>query len=116
MEDRMVTLASDVPLVDSYHKLMDPILNSALGNLIINILAALAVILMIALVIGGICRALGKQNALVQLTCSSIGRVVIVILVIFILAGPKFTLPLLMKVVEWAANALGNGASDYLGL
>lgn len=110
----MMTLAADVPLVSSYHKLMDPILNSTAGKVIVNVMAAGAVICTLGLIFGFMFKMLQRPNMLSNTFCASGGRVLVVLVVIFILAGPKWAIPGIFTMIEWFANMMGNQGMDYL--
>ena len=48
--------------------------------------------------------------------CPSPGRIIVMLLIIFVLAGPLFTIPGLLKIIDWFVNAGGQQTSDYLGV
>lgn len=63
-----ITLAGS-SLESTYHKMFDTILNSSAGTVLTNIGLAAAVLLALGLIVGGICKALGRQNKIVQMFC-----------------------------------------------
>ena len=91
-----VTLAGS-SLENTYHRMFDTILSSSAGTVLTNIGLAAAVILALGLIAGGICKALGRQNKLVQMFCPTVGRVLVILAVGFILAGPIITIPAILK-------------------
>lgn len=110
-----VTLAGS-SLENTYHRMFDTILSSSAGTVLTNIGLAAAVILALGLIAGGICKALGRQNKLVQMFCPTVGRVLIILAVGFILAGPTITIPGLLKMLDWFVDALGGSGKSYLGI
>ena len=100
-----ITIAASSNLVGSYHALFDGILNSTAGQVITKVGAAAAVIL-----------ALGRSNKLVTTFCPDPGRIIVVLVVTFILAGPTITVPALLTCIDWFVNAAGNQGKDYLGI
>lgn len=110
-----ITLAGN-SLESTYHKIFDTILSSSAGTVLINIGFAAAVLLALGLIVGGICKALGRQNKVVQMFCPTIGRVLVVLAVGFILTGPTITIPAILKLIDWCADALGSSGKDYLGI
>jgi hypothetical protein len=110
-----VTLAGS-SLENTYHRMFDTILSSSAGTVLTNIGLAAAVILALGLIAGGICKALGRQNKLVQMFCPTVGRVLVILAVGFILAGPTFTIPGLLKLLDWFVDALGGSGKSYLGI
>lgn len=111
-----IEIAASSNLVGSYHAMFDGILNSTAGQLITKVGAAAAVILALGLILGGISRLLGRTNKLVSMFCPSAARVVVVLAVIFIFAGPTATIPALLTALDWIVNAVGNQGKDYLGV
>lgn len=111
-----ITIAASSNLVGSYHALFDGILNSTAGQVITKVGAAAAVILALGLIAGGICKALGRRNKLVTTFCLDPGRIIVVLVVTFILAGPTITVPALLTCIDWFVNAAGNQGKDYLGI
>lgn len=111
---KTVNLAASSDLVGTYHEMFDGILNSAAGQLLTKIGAAAAVILALGLIAGLLCKAFGRSNKLVTTFCPNFLRIVVVILLTFVLAGPVFSIPLLLTIFDWFVNAFGNQASDYL--
>lgn len=103
-------------LETTYHKMFDTILNSSAGTVLTNIGLAAAVILALGLIGGGICKAMGRQNKLVQMFCPNIVRILVVLAVGFILAGPTFTIPSILKLVDWFIDAFGSSGKNYLGI
>ena len=95
-----IEIAASSNLVGSYHAMFDGILNSTAGQLITKVGAAAAVILALGLILGGISKAMGRSNQLVSMFCPSVTRVIVVLAVIFIFAGPT----------------LGSQGKDYLGI
>lgn len=110
-----ITLAGS-SLESTYHKMFDTILNSSAGTVLTNIGLAAAVLLALGLIVGGICKALGRQNKLVQMFCPNIGRILIVLAVGFILAGPTVTIPAILKLIDWFVDAIGGSGKTYLGI
>lgn len=110
-----VTLAGS-SLENTYHRMFDTILSSSAGTVLTNIGLAAAVILALGLIAGGICKALGRQNKLVQMFCPTVGRVLVILAVGFILAGPTFTIPGLLKLLDWFVDAFGGSGKSYLGI
>lgn len=110
-----VTLAGS-SLENTYHRMFDTILSSSAGTVLTNIGLAAAVILALGLIGGGICKALGRQNRLVQMFCPNITRIIVIFVVGFILAGPTFTLPGILKAFDWFSDALGGSGKSYLGI
>ena len=110
-----ITLAGS-SLESTYHKMFDTILNSSAGTVLTNIGLAAAVLLALGLITGGICKALGRQNKLVQMFCPNIGRILIVLAVGFILAGPTVTIPAILKLIDWFVDAVGGSGKTYLGI
>lgn len=110
-----VTLAGS-SMENTYHRMFDTILSSSAGTVLTNIGLAAAVILALGLIVGGICKALGRQNKLVQMFCPTIGRVLVILAVGFILAGPTVTIPAILKLFDWFADALGSSGKSYLGI
>lgn len=110
-----VTLAGS-SLESTYHRMFDTILSSSAGTVLTNIGLAAAVILALGLIAGGICKSLGRQNKLVQMFCPNLGRVLIIFAVGFILAGPKITIPAILKLLDWCVDAFGSSGKSYLGI
>lgn len=110
-----VTLAGS-SMENTYHRMFDTILSSSAGTVLTNIGLAAAVILALGLIGGGICKALGRQNKLVQMFCPTIGRVLVIFAVGFILAGPTVTIPAILKMLDWFVDALGGSGKSYLGI
>lgn len=110
-----VTLAGS-SLENTYHRMFDTILSSSAGTVLTNIGLAAAVILALGLIAGGICKALGRQNKLVQMFCPNIGRILIILAVGFILAGPTITIPAILKLLDWFVDAFGGSGKSYLGI
>mgnify|MGYP003181413662 CR=1 FL=1 len=110
-----VTLAGS-SMENTYHRMFDTILSSSAGTVLTNIGLAAAVILALGLIGGGICKALGRQNKLVQMFCPTIGRVLVILAVGFILAGPTVTIPAILKLLDWFVDALGGSGKSYLGI
>lgn len=48
--------------------------------------------------------------------CPSVTRVIVVLAVIFIFAGPTITIPALLTALDWIVNAVGSQGKDYLGI
>lgn len=111
-----VTLAVSSNLVGSYHDMFDGLLNSAAGQIITKICAAAAVLLALGLIIGGIFKALGRSNKLVTMFCPDLKRIVVVLVVTFILAGPIVTFPFMLTILDYFVNAVGQQGTDYLGV
>lgn len=111
-----ITLAGS-SLESTYHKMFDTILSSSAGTVLTNIGFAAAVLLALGLIVGGICKALGRQNnKVVQMFCPTIGRVLVVLAVGFILAGPTITIPAILKLIDWFVDAFGSSGKTYLGI
>lgn len=110
-----VTLAGS-SMENTYHRMFDTILSSSAGTVLTNIGLAAAVILALGLIGGGICKALGRQNKLVQMFCPTIGRVLVILAVGFILTGPTVTIPAILKMLDWFVDALGGSGKSYLGI
>ena len=110
-----ITLAGS-SLESTYHKMFDTILSSSAGTVLTNIGLAAAVLLALGLIVGAICKALGRQNKVVQMFCPTIGRVLIILAVGFILAGPTITIPAILKLLDWFVDALGGSGKSYLGI
>lgn len=110
-----ITLAGS-SLESTYNNLFKDILNSSAGTVLTNIGLAAAVLLALGLIAGGICKALGRQNKLVQMFCPNIGRIIVVLVVGFILAGPKVTIPALLHLLDWFVDAFGTSGKNYLGI
>lgn len=110
-----ITLAGS-SLESTYHKMFDTILSSSAGTVLTNIGLAAAVLLALGLIVGAICKALGRQNKAVQMFCPTIGRVLIIFAVGFILTGPKITIPAILKLLDWFVDALGGSGKSYLGI
>lgn len=110
-----ITLAGS-SLESTYHKMFDTILSSSAGTVLTNIGLAAAVLLALGLIVGSICKALGRQNKLVQMFCPNIGRILVVLAVGFILAGPTFTIPAILKLIDWFVDAVGGSGKTYLGI
>jgi uncharacterized membrane protein len=110
-----ITLAGS-SLESTYHKMFDTILSSSAGTVLTNIGLAAAVLLALGLIAGGICKALGRQNKLVQMFCPNIGRILVVLAVGFILAGPTITIPAILKLIDWFVDAVGGSGKTYLGI
>lgn len=110
-----VTLAGS-SMENTYHRMFDTILSSSAGTVLTNIGLAAAVILALGLIGGGICKALGRQNKLVQMFCPTIGRVLVILAVGFILAGPTVTIPAILKLLDWFVDAFGDSGKSYLGI
>lgn len=110
-----ITLAES-SLESTYHKMFDTILSSSAGTVLTNIGLAAAVLLALGLIVGGICKALGRQNKVVQMFCPTIGRVLVVLAVGFILAGPTITIPAILKLIDWSVDAFGSSGKTYLGI
>lgn len=110
-----ITLAGS-SLESTYHKIFDTILDSSAGTVLTNIGLAAAVFLALGLIGGAICKALERQNKLVQMFCPTIVRVLIILGVEFILAGPKITVPAILKLLDWFINAFGGSGKTYLGI
>ena len=69
-----ITLAGS-SLESTYHKMFDTILSSSAGTVLTNIGLAAAVLLALGLIAGAICKALGRQNKVVQMFCPKDGIV-----------------------------------------
>lgn len=110
-----VTLAGS-SLENTYHRMFDTILSSSAGTVLTNISLTAAVILALGLIAGGICKALGRQNKLVQMFCPTVGRVLVILAVGFILAGPIITIPAILKLLDWFVDAFGSSGKSYLGI
>lgn len=110
-----VTLAGS-SMENTYHRMFNTILSSSAGTVLTNIGLAAAVILALGLIGGGICKALGRQNKLVQMFCPTIGRVLVILAVGFILAGPTVTIPAILKLLDWFVDAFGGSGKSYLGI
>lgn len=110
-----ITLAGS-SLESTYHKMFDTILSSSAGTVLTNIGLAAAVLLALGLIVGGICKALGRQNKLVQMFCPNIRRILVVLAVGFILASPTFTIPAILKLIDWFVDAVGGSGKTYLGI
>lgn len=110
-----ITLAGS-SLESTYHKMFDTILSSSAGTVLTNIGLAAAVLLALGLIVGGIFKALGRQNKLVQMFCPNIGRILVVLAVGFILAGLTFTIPAILKLIDWFVDAVGGSGKTYLGI
>lgn len=110
-----ITLAGS-SLESTYHKMFDTILSSSAGTVLTNIGLAAAVILALGLIGGGICKALGRQNKLVQMFCPDVTRILIILIVGFILAGPTVTIPAILKLIDWFVDAFGGSGKSYLGI
>lgn len=110
-----VTLAGS-SMENTYHRMFDTILSSSAGTVLTNIGLAAAVILALGLIGGGICKALGRQNKLVQMFCPTIDRVLVILAVGFILAGPTVTIPAILKLLDWFVDAFGGSGKSYLGI
>lgn len=108
-----ITLASS-NLEGTYNDLFKPIMDTSAGTVVVNIGLAAAVILALGLIAGGICKALGRQNKLVQVFCPNITRIIVVLVVGFILAGPKVTIPALLHILDWFVDAVGGNTMSYL--
>lgn len=65
---------------------------------------------------GAIFKLIGRPNKLSQIFCPSLGRIIFELLAIFVLAEPLFTIPGLLKIIDWFVNAGGQQTSDYLGV
>ncbi len=111
-----IEIAASSNLVGSYHAMFDGILNSTAGQLITKVSAAAAVILALGLILGGISKAMERSNQLVSMFCPSVTRVIVVLAVIFIFAGPTITIPALLTALDWIVNAVGSQGKDYLGI
>lgn len=111
-----ITLAASTDLVGSYHAMFDGILNSTAGQVITKLAAAGAVLIALGIIFGAIFKLIGRPNKLSQMFCPSLGRIIILLLIIFVLAGPLFTIPGLLKIIDWFVNAGGQQTSDYLGV
>lgn len=110
-----VTLAGS-SMENTYHRMFDTILSSSAGTVLTNIGLAAAVILALGLIGGGLCKALGRQNKLVQMFCPNIVRVLVILAVGFILAGPTVTIPAILKLLDWFVDAFGGSGKSYLGI
>ena len=112
-----IEIAASSNLVGSYHAMFDGILNSTAGQLITKVGAAAAVILALGLILGGISKAMGRSNQLVSMFCPSVTRVIVVLAVIFIFAGPTTNhYRHLLTALDWIVNAVGSQGKDYLGI
>lgn len=111
-----IEIAASSNLVGGYHAMFDGILNSTAGQLITKVGAAAAVILALGLILGGISKLLGRTNRLVAMFCPSAARIFVVLVVIFIFAGPTVTVPKLLTALDWIVNAVGNQSKDYFGV
>lgn len=111
-----ITLAASSDLVGSYHKAFDGILNSQAGTVVFSICNLVAVVLALGLIVGLICKGLNRPNALSNMLCSGVLRILIVIAIIFILCAFQALIPGLLTLIDWFANALGEGGQDYLGI
>ena len=109
-----IEIAAASNLVGSYHAMFDGILNSTAGQLITKVGAAAAVILALGLILGGISKMLGRTNKLVTMFCPSAARIVVVLAVIFIFAGPTVTIPALLTALDWIVNAVGRPGQRLL--
>lgn len=110
-----ITLAGS-NLEGTYHKMFDTILSSSAGTVLTNIGLAAAVILALGLIGGGICKALGRQNKLVQMFCPDVKTIIVILVVGFILSGPTFTIPALLKGIDWFVDAVGGSGKSYMGI
>ena len=111
-----ITLAASTDLVSSYHAMFDGILNSTAGQVITKLAAAGAVLIALGIIGGAIFKLIGRPNKLSQIFCPSLGRIIFELLAIFVLAGPLFTIPGLLKLIDSLVNAGGQQTSDYMGV
>lgn len=116
MGETIITLAGTSKLEPTYHKMFDGILNSQAGQVITSVGLAAAVILALGLLGGLIFKALGRSNKLVTMFCPSIVRIVIIAVVCFVLSGPTFTIPGILKLFDWVSDAVGSNGKSYLGI
>lgn len=107
-----VILASG--LTDGYDNTIGAFFGSGGGKVVANVMAGIAAVLLVVLIVALIMKALGRQNQLVQTMAPGAGRIVAILLAIFVLAGPVVTLPILVKVFDLIASGLGNAGTDLI--
>lgn len=111
-----ITIAAGQTLESTYHSIFDGIFSSQAGQVITKIFAAAGLAIMLGIIFGLIFKAFNRPNVLTNIFCPSLPRIIVGVVVIFILLGPSFTFPALMKLGDWIMNAAGGGAKDYLGI
>lgn len=109
-----ITIASDVNLVDSYNKSWGSFFSSGAGLALGVFMGVAAVTLLIALIIALIMKAWGRQNSFVANFAGGGVRIAVVLLIIFFLASPYVTLPLLLNLFQLIVNGLGNTATNLI--
>ena len=77
-------------------------------------MAAMAAILLVALIAALIMKGLGRQNQLVSAMTDSGKKIAIILLAVFILAGPVLTLPIIVGALDKISTGLGNGFNGLL--
>lgn len=109
-----VTLAADSSLVNGYNKTFGDFFKTTGGMVIANVLAGIAAVLLVVLIVALIMKGMGRQNELVNRMTNSGKTIFFIVLAIFVLAGPKVTLPLLVKAADFIISGVGDGATGLL--
>ena len=107
-------LAAKIDVLTTYHQLVDPVFNSDIGNIITKLFAAVALVIIIGLIAGGVFKMMGRPNQLTQVFCPDIKRIIVMLVVAFICGGPTVTFPLCIQLFQYAVNGIGQTGFDYL--
>lgn len=114
MSSQTITIAAEANLVDAYNKSWGSFFSSGAGLAIGVFMSVAAVTLLILLIVALIMKAFGRQNGFVSMFAAGGVRIVIVLLVVFFLASPYVTLPILLNLFQLIVNGLGNTTSDLI--
>lgn len=109
------TTLADVDLQESYNNSIGKFFDTGGGKVITSFMGIAAVILLFLLLAALVMKAMGRQNKLVQQFAPGAGRIVAILLAIFLLAGPSVTFPALLSVSSKLINGLGTTTTDILG-
>lgn len=109
----VITLAENFDLVGPYNKTIGALFSTQAGTVIKNIGAFLAVVIILLLVAALICRATTYAPSFASRFAGSIPKIVLMLLVAFILAGPAVTFPFLLNVGQRLMNGVGNTGMDF---
>ena len=107
-----IVLASD--LTNGYNRTFGAFFGTSSGAVIKTLMAAMAAILLVALIAALIMKGLGRQNQLVSAMTDSGKKIAIILLAVFILAGPVLTLPIIVGALDKISTGLGNGFNGLL--
>lgn len=107
-----IVLASD--LTNGYNKTFGAFFSTSGGTIIKTLMAAMAAILVVALIVALFMKSFNRVNQLTNTLADSGKKVALVLLAVFILAGPVLTLPIIVKALDAISTGLGNGFNGLL--